>query len=350
MNRILLSLLILFFLSKICLKAQDIHHSQFYTSPLNVNPALTGVFNGDQRLALNYRRQWFVEDIVRYMTVTGSFDIKFYPKKWKTKGNWNAGILFNYDQAGDSHLGLANLGLSVSYTYPLNTTNLITLGGLIGYSQRRFNKDDLTWGKQWDGDHFNPSIDPEEDFGKTSNSFMDLSGGVNYRWQKSQRTKIDFGVGIFHLNQPDQKFFNKTVSIKLPIRFNINLTPSFKLTESIDLLLHAQYQNQSPYQETIAGGYVKFYLNQHRGKELNLLLGISDRFDDPIDPKINLVNDAIIPKIAVEWTNWYVGFSYDITTSDFKPYTDQRSGPEFSLVHIITKAHPLTVLKSCPIF
>jgi hypothetical protein len=105
------------------------------------------------------------------------------------------------------------------------------------------------------------------------------------------------------------------------------------------LLLHGQYQNQSPYVETIIGGYIKLYLNQQRGKELNLLLGVSDRLDD-----------ALIPKVAVEWTNWYFGFSYDVTSSGFKEYTDQRSGPEFSLIHIITKARTLTVLKACPIF
>ncbi len=81
MNRILLSLWIFFVFCTLSLSGQDIHHSQFYTSPLNLNPGLTGVFNGDQRLSLNYRRQWFVEDIVRYMTVAGSFDMKFYPTK-----------------------------------------------------------------------------------------------------------------------------------------------------------------------------------------------------------------------------------------------------------------------------
>ncbi len=338
MKRILISLSIILLLNVISLPGQDIHHSQFYTSPINLNPGLTGVFNGDQRISVNYRRQWFVDDIVRYMTITGSFDMKFYPKKWKTKGNWNAGILFNYDRAGDSRLGLAHLGLSVAYTYPVNEKNIITLGGLFGIAQRRFNPDELTWDSQWDTDHFDPNRPTGETFAKTSTTFMDASAGLNYRWQQSKRTKIDFGIGAFHLNQPDQNFFD-TLTIKLPIRFNINLTPSFKLNNSLDLLLHGQYQNQNPFTETIVGGYIRIYLNQHRGKELNLLLGIADRFDD-----------AIIPKIAVEWTNWYFGFSYDITTSDFKQYTDQRGGPEFSLVHIFTKARVLKLLKSCPIF
>ena len=29
--------------------SQDLHYSQFYNAPLVISPALTGIFNGDQR-------------------------------------------------------------------------------------------------------------------------------------------------------------------------------------------------------------------------------------------------------------------------------------------------------------
>ena len=37
---------------------QDIHFSQFYMSPLTLNPALTGVMNCNTRFVGNYRNQW----------------------------------------------------------------------------------------------------------------------------------------------------------------------------------------------------------------------------------------------------------------------------------------------------
>lgn len=117
------------------------------------------------------------------------------------------------------------------------------------------------------------------------------------------------------------------------------MQPAIKLASSFDLLLHGQYQLQQAYRELVLGGYGKFYLNQKRGKELNLLVGLASRLDD-----------AIVPKIAVEYKTWYAGFSYDITTSGFKNVVNNRGGPEFSLMYILVKAHPLTVLKSCPIF
>ncbi|HXP51312.1 MAG TPA: type IX secretion system membrane protein PorP/SprF, partial [Bacteroidia bacterium] len=37
---------------------QDVHFSQFYESPLTLNPALCGVFNGQIFAEVNYRSQW----------------------------------------------------------------------------------------------------------------------------------------------------------------------------------------------------------------------------------------------------------------------------------------------------
>ena len=287
--------ILLFVISNIhfLLNGQDIHHSQFYTAPLNLNPGLTGIFNGDQRLALNYRRQWF---------------------------------------------GLANLSLSLAYTYPISRQNLISVGVLGGFSQRRFKTDELQWDAQW-VDNFDPNRPTGENLSNTSNQYFDGGAGINYRWQKSSRTKIDFGVGAYHLTKPEQKFFDQSLSIKLPIRINFNLLPSFKIANSFDLLLHGQYQQQQAYREMVFGAYGKVYVNHKRGKELNLLLGIASRLED-----------AIVPKIAVEYKTWYAGFSYDITTSGFKNIVNSQGGPEFSLMYILVKAHPLTVLKSCPIF
>ena len=57
--------------------AQDIHFSQFYMSPLNLNPAMTGVMNCNIRLAANYRNQW--ASVLRdnaYRTYSVSYDQK----------------------------------------------------------------------------------------------------------------------------------------------------------------------------------------------------------------------------------------------------------------------------------
>ena len=62
--------------------AQDLHYSQFYHNPQNINPALTGVFAGDKRIIANYRSQWSSVP-VDYLTFSGAYDMKLYHPRLK---------------------------------------------------------------------------------------------------------------------------------------------------------------------------------------------------------------------------------------------------------------------------
>ena len=53
--------------------AQDPSFSQFFSSPLNVNPALTGKINGDWRMIANFRDEW-IGPASPYVTGTVSYD------------------------------------------------------------------------------------------------------------------------------------------------------------------------------------------------------------------------------------------------------------------------------------
>ncbi|MBK7093551.1 MAG: type IX secretion system membrane protein PorP/SprF [Saprospiraceae bacterium] len=65
------------FISGFSLTAQDIHFSQFYMSPLNLNPALTGVSNCTGRVIANFRNQWSpVLKSGAYNTFSMSYDQK----------------------------------------------------------------------------------------------------------------------------------------------------------------------------------------------------------------------------------------------------------------------------------
>ena len=55
--------------------AQDIHYSQFYASPLTLNPALTGVNACNYRVGVMYRSQWSSVSADPYQTPSISFDI-----------------------------------------------------------------------------------------------------------------------------------------------------------------------------------------------------------------------------------------------------------------------------------
>ena len=103
-----------YFLSLMSTMAQDIHFSQYDNSPLNLDPALAGHFDGDYRFVLNHRNQW-ASVTVPYKTFSGFFDTKIPFEKLK-KGTFGAGIILNNDKAGDSQLGIFQANVLLSYT------------------------------------------------------------------------------------------------------------------------------------------------------------------------------------------------------------------------------------------
>jgi hypothetical protein len=56
-------------------EAQDVHFSQYFTSPMTLNPALTGLTQSDYRMAANYRTQWGSVNNAPYTTATVSYDM-----------------------------------------------------------------------------------------------------------------------------------------------------------------------------------------------------------------------------------------------------------------------------------
>src|SRR5436305_8986838 len=91
--------LLIFFCSIAKVKAQDPHFSQFFSSPLTLNPALTGKFDGTLRVAGNYRNQWPAFNNV-YTTSTLSIDFPIMQKHIPENDTWGIGILALTDKAG----------------------------------------------------------------------------------------------------------------------------------------------------------------------------------------------------------------------------------------------------------
>ena len=87
------------------LNAQDPSFSQFFSSPLNINPALTANINADWRMISNFRNQW-IGPASPYMTGTISYDQKIMQNKIphvETEGNiMGVGgmLMFDYAMSG----------------------------------------------------------------------------------------------------------------------------------------------------------------------------------------------------------------------------------------------------------
>lgn len=331
--------------------AQDIHYSQFYNSPMLLNPGLTGIFNGNVRFMANYRSQWTAVP-VDYQTFTAVADIKFNRRYTINRTFFSAGLAFNYDRAGYSKLQLANLGLNGSLTRMFSDHFFGTLGGQVSFNQRGFKTDALTFDEQFvfDRGQYIPNAPNGETFGKTNRSFADFSLGFNFRLQAldqsgltdflDQRSKLDFGVGFHHLNQPNQAFFEGETE-PLDLRFSPYAMGLLQLTDDLDLAANIFGQFQGPYREYLGMIGARLYLDRQLGNQWAFQLGIGYRLN-------NNFGDAYMPSLELFFNNWQAGFSYDINISDLNIATSRRGGPEFS-VRYLFKTPKRPGRRNCPL-
>src|ERR1051325_8850459 len=134
--------------------SQDIHFSQFYASPLTLNPALTGRMNGDYRLAAIYRGQFksFTSDpsFNLYATPAASFDMPFVFGKKRNQAV-GVGILFVNDITNNKRLNTIHAQASVAYIKVLdkNFHHQLSIGLQGGIQQATVKSTDLKFENQF---------------------------------------------------------------------------------------------------------------------------------------------------------------------------------------------------------
>src|ERR1035437_11010239 len=296
---------IIFILCVLCSSfafAQDIHFSQFNASPQNLNPAQTGLFDGDWRFVGNHRSQWSAIP-VPYTTFSLASDTRL---KTKLKNDVPAlGLIVNTDKAGDSKFTTTQVFASASYIKKLSSdsTNFISIAVQPGITTKSFNVNALTFDNQFNGDHYNPALGSGENFNTTRITYFDLGGGLVYLWRKNQRTQINIGFSAFHLNMPKQSFFDNR-DIKLDIKTTFSGMAEFPVAEQLDVVPTFLYQSQGKFNETVVGLFGKYYLKPVNGVPTALSLGGFYR-----------LKDAFIIVANMDYRNFNVGVSYDVNTS-----------------------------------
>lgn len=294
---------------------------------------MTGYFNGEARYHANYRNQW-ASVPVDYLSAAAGADFKF--RNHKNSNYTAAGILINYDMAGDLNLSLTDLNLFLAYSFQLGERSRFSPAVTVSYAQRRFDPDGVRTGNQWDGRAYNPSI-PAEDLGADNRSYFDAGAGINYRWQKAYRSYFDIGISAYHLVSPNETFNPEAnYNAPRPQRYTVYGLFNIPLANRVDVLLNGIYTMQEAYRERVVNTQLKFYIGQKQSSAF--YLGGGYRF-----------KDAWYPMVALEVGRVYGAFSYDFNISDFETVTDGRGGPEISLRYIVAKI-PRGIDKPCPLY
>ncbi len=332
-------LLFAFIIPKIGI-SQDIHYSQFFNSPLNLNPALTAYTQADFRMVLNNRSQW-ASVTVPYKTFSGSFDFKILNRK-KSRDYFGAGIIFNKDEAGDSHYGTTQIGISTSWIKSISRRNhhIIAIGLQSSYYQRSIDYTELYFQEQWDGNQSQISNGNSENFAISNYSFFDIGAGIHYLYSPNKRLKANSGISVAHINQPQQSLMNNKEA-KLNAKFQVYSEFEISLNTIFDIIPSVYYSQQGPYQELMFG--TKFYYKIHKTRKrfMAISTGIYGRN-----------KDALILYTGIDYKSVRLSISYDINLSPLKAASQYRGGMELGLKWFIFKREKAPSIEAtpCPIF
>jgi type IX secretion system PorP/SprF family membrane protein len=296
-------------------KAQvDPHFSQYYVYPSWLNPALTGAFDGSYRVSAIYRNQW--GNISPFTTPGVSAE-------FTTDKNINLGFSVLSQKAGNGGYSYTTAYVNVAYTgvkFGLNQTKRLVFGLQVGLIDRRFDRNKLTFGDQWNPiTGYNPGNQSAEALARTSASNLDAGFGVLYfDAEPGKKSNIYGGVAVSHITEPDDKFsFSGTTSF--PIRYTFHGGIRFTINDRFSVTPNLLYLRQSSAEEKMVGAYGQYKVNP----ETNVMFGLNYRLED-----------AISPFVGFTYKNFMLGASYDVNTSDLGKIANGSNSFEISLSFI----------------
>jgi len=323
--------------SSLSLSAQDIHYSQFYMAPLDLNPALTGVMNCNVRFVGNYRNQWAsVLKSNAYNTYSVSYDQKIPVARSDYFGV--GGMLWS-DVAGSLDFQTVKGQLSASYSKHMggyrHKSHYLVVGADLGLSQRSIDFLKARWGNQHDNNggfdgglpHF------ENDFYNRDNfMFGDVAAGLMWFSILNEDNNVYVGAAFRHLNQANQSFDDNEF-VPYYTKMTMHAGGQFRVSDRVSLIPGVVTFFQGPSFELNGGTSARFILGNSRLADQTFQIGawarIANHYEDPITA------DAVIVSTRFDYGNYGIGFSYDINISSLKQASNSNGAFEFSLIYNI---------------
>lgn len=318
-------LTILFLLVRIITNAQDIHLSQFTETPLLRNPALAGIFTGNVRVNMVHRDQWGWAGFP-YRTTALSAEYKFSIRE--SEDYLTAGLQAFHDDAGTMHLTNTQLMPAINYHKLISSEHnrYISAGFMIGFAQRKFDMNNLTFGSQYRNGSYDPGNPSGETVWLQNRTFMDAAVGLSYNSNFGEYGNWYAGIAAYHINRPKQNFSEQV--IQLQPKYQVNLGLHHTISDQWDFYAEGNALSQGSYREYVIGGRVTTDLRymieavDTRNQRVTAGLGLYYRY-----------NDAIVPVARFNWENLEAGISYDINTSRLKAASRGKGAFEFFLAY-----------------
>ena len=325
--------------SSLVLQAQDRHFSQFYTSPLTLNPALTGVFNAKYRLGLINRDQWRSVLDNPYRTFAASLEVKFgldYFLRFAKKDKIAVGVVFYNDKVEGVDFRETRMALSLGYHKSLDrdSRNVLSLGFQAGISQRNVNFTDFVFDDQFNEiDAFD--LATNEPIPVNNFTFGDYSVGLNYSYAPKKNYSFFAGAALHHIFEPRISFFEDRImerieGVVLPRNYTVHGGAVINFGSRFQISPRAAVLSQAAHFQITGGANLRIRLDEY--DSTGLYAGLWTRLSN--DVISSLLTDSVIVTTGFEVDGFLIGLSYDLNIEAISTFSTHQATFELSLVYL----------------
>ena len=301
------------------LKAQDATFSQAFASPLSLNPALTGSFDGRLRLTSIYRNQWANQLSAPISSYAASMDMRFPLKRYKVnkRDALGFGILAVMDRTPGINVNSNLLTLGGAYHKSLNmkNTQFLSVGINFGVVQRSLSYQNIFFSDQFNGlNNYNQLS--AEDLPENNYAIGDFSAGIVYQVSNDNNLGLYTGLSFWHLNKPNSSFYNTEEfdgnDVNLPVRYSGFIAGRIPLGDGLQLLprLNANYQNNRL--DVNAGTTFRVLIDKYKGTAIHFGSWVQTDFETDLQPRF----DYLVGMVGIEYSNILFGFSRDFNLTN----------------------------------
>jgi type IX secretion system PorP/SprF family membrane protein len=185
------------------LRGQDMNYTQYFSTPLYVNPAFTGINTG-VRARFLFRDQWPAAPI-DYKSYYFSADIgdRGLP------GAGGIGLVVQSDNPGAGLVNNLNAALTIGVRIPITAFLAAQVGIKAGIMQRRISYDDLVFTSNFDPRYGNIYQSGFTDFNASKRVVPDFGAGGLFQFSSTEGNITgDLGFAVDHIFQPDVSFLS----------------------------------------------------------------------------------------------------------------------------------------------
>lgn len=301
-------------------RAQDPHFSQYFSSPLTLNPANTGNFDGTSRIASNFRNQWQgIGD--PFQTGTISYDAEIFPEKVGEGNKLAAGVMGLYDKALGGKFRSNYISGSLAYHLWLDEdrSKRLSVGFQSTFANKRVDPVAISFANQFSSFGFDLNMPSNEIITNNNINYFDWNTGLMYN-QSGENGSFYIGTSVYHLTTPSETFLNNEVN-NIPMRLTAHAGITRFIGQNGVLMGSSIFMQQGVSKELTLGMAYGHYLNSLIN---NVALYMGGWYRN---------KESVIPYFGLLYNNMQIGLSYDVVTSGLNLAKTQNRSFEVSVIY-----------------